>query len=88
MAPDEKRAGEQSPARFLLSARFLPSVCNKQFTRTKSLGNNSARYYNHRFRIAGQEAVRMIVLAAVGAFLGLFTLWVVLPRKFIQRGDR
>ena len=30
----------------------------------------------------------MIVLAAAGAFLGLFTLWVVLPRKFIQRGDR
>jgi hypothetical protein len=28
----------------------------------------------------------MIALAAAGAFLGLFTLWVVLPRKFIRNG--
>ncbi len=27
----------------------------------------------------------MLALAAAGAFLGLFTLWVVLPRKFAQR---
>ena len=27
----------------------------------------------------------MIALAAAGAFLGLFTLWVVIPRKFIGR---
>ncbi len=26
----------------------------------------------------------MIALAAAGAFLGLFTLWVVMPRKFIR----
>ena len=29
----------------------------------------------------------MIALAAAGAFLGLFTLWVVLPRKFVRRDD-
>ena len=29
----------------------------------------------------------MIALAAAGAFLGLFTLWVVFPRKLGQRGD-
>ena len=28
----------------------------------------------------------MIALAAAGAFLGLFTVWVVLPRKFIRNG--
>ena len=28
----------------------------------------------------------MIALAAAGAFLGLFTLWVVLPRRFIRNG--
>ena len=26
----------------------------------------------------------MIALVAAGAFLGLFTLWVVMPRKFIR----
>ncbi len=26
----------------------------------------------------------MIALAAAGAFLGLFTLWVVIPRKFMR----
>ena len=30
----------------------------------------------------------MIALAAAGAFLGLFTLWVVLPRKFVRRSDK
>ena len=28
----------------------------------------------------------MIASAAAGASLGLFTLWVVLPRKFIRNG--
>ena len=76
-----KRAREQSPARFLLS------VCNKQFTGPKTLGNNSTRYCNRRFQTTCQEVVRMIALAAAGAFLGLFTLWVVFPRKLGQRGD-
>ena len=26
----------------------------------------------------------MIALVAAGAFLGLFTLWVVMPRKFLR----
>ena len=29
----------------------------------------------------------MIALAAAGAFLGLFTLWVVLPRKVVRSND-
>ena len=28
----------------------------------------------------------MIALVAAGAFLGLFTPWVVMPRKFIRSG--
>ena len=30
----------------------------------------------------------MIALVAAGAFLGLFTLWVVLPRKIVQSNDK
>ena len=30
----------------------------------------------------------MLALAAAGAFLGLFTLWVVLPRKFARRNTK
>ena len=30
----------------------------------------------------------MLALAAAGAFLGLFTLWVVLPRKLVRRDDK
>ena len=30
----------------------------------------------------------MLALAAAGAFLGLFTLWVVLPRNSAQRDDK
>ncbi len=27
----------------------------------------------------------MLALAAAGAFLGLFTMWVILPRKFFRK---
>ena len=79
MAPDKKRAGELSPA-FSFS-----TLLNKQFTKAKTLCNNLARYCSQRLQI--MEVVRMIALAAAGAFLGLFTLWVVLPRKIAYRND-
>jgi hypothetical protein len=31
------------------------------------------------------EESQMEIIAAAGAFIGLFTLWVVLPKKFLKK---
>ncbi len=57
---------------------------NKQFTPAKTLRNNPSRYCIHNIQAISEGGIEMLALAAAGAFLGLFTLWVVLPRKFFR----
>ena len=54
---------------------------NKDLTKAKKGRNNPARYYGYT-RFGGRP---MIAIAAAGAFVGLFALWVVLPKKLMRK---
>ena len=54
---------------------------NKYFTNWQFLRNNLVASYSHGVGYGGD----MEIVAAAGAFIGLFGLWVVLPKVLIRR---
>ena len=54
---------------------------NKDLTKAQKACNNPGRYYGH-IKFGGHP---MIAIAAAGAFVGLFALWVVLPKKLMRK---
>ena len=60
------------------------TACNINFTPPQTSRNNSPRYWTYRIQAMFREGF-MLALAAAGAFLGLFTMWVILPRKFFRK---
>ena len=54
---------------------------NKDLTKAQKVRNNPARYYGYT-KFGGHP---MLAIAAAGAFIGLFALWVVLPKKLMRK---
>ena len=54
---------------------------NKDVTKAQKACNNPGGYYGYT-KFGGHP---MIAIAAAGAFVGLFALWVVLPKKLMRK---
>ena len=61
--------------------RAAAAGSNKDLTKAQKVRNNLARYYGYT-RFGGRP---MLAIAAAGAFIGLFALWVVLPKKLMRK---
>ena len=57
------------------------SGSNKDLTKSQKPCNNLGRYFSYN-ELGGRP---MIAIAAAGAFIGLFALWVVLPKKLMRK---